>query len=296
MLDTVTCRFIVTPPPALPVAQLLIGKPADEAAMLLPRIFNLCPTAQAEAVRRAFSLPVDPGGDALAAEIKRDHLQRFFAIWPRHFGWAPRPLPKSSDTDGTLRVTVFGEAGGMPSGAGALEAFIGSNAGIAAALGEIASLFAPGEAAVEALPFVDGETAFDPQAAVENSIAARHAAHPVMRAVEAEHGRGPFWRALGRAYDLERVLDGDPPRPLPSAPGTALVPTARGLYAVRGAAEHGIVTAFERVTPTDHLLAGDGMLAQSLATLPAHKAHLAPLLLDILDPCQPVTVKEAPDA
>ena len=47
----------------------------------------------------------------------------------------------------------------------------------------------------------------------------------------------------------------------------------------------GIVTGFDRATPTDHLMMPGGLLAASLATLPADRAGLAPLLVDILDPC-----------
>ena len=45
---------------------------------------------------------------------------------------------------------------------------------------------------------------------------------------------------------------------------------------------------FLRVTPTDHMLAPGGMLEGALAALPADRAGLAPLVLDILDPCRKV--------
>lgn len=53
-----------------------------------------------------------------------------------------------------------------------------------------------------------------------------------------------------------------------------------------------MVTALSRVTPTDHLLAPCGALALSLASLPAAKAGLAALVIDILDPCVAVSVQE----
>jgi hypothetical protein len=86
------------------------------------------------------------------------------------------------------------------------------------------------------------------------------------------------------------------PRPAQVGGGRALVPAARGLYAVAARVEGGRVAAFARVTPTDHLLAPGGVLDRSLAALPADRGALAPLLLDILDPCSPVQVMEAEDA
>lgn len=56
------------------------------------------------------------------------------------------------------------------------------------------------------------------------------------------------------------------------------------------------MTRFERVTPTDSLLARGGVLDRTLASLPADKAGLGPLLLDILDPCSPVRLKEVRNA
>ncbi len=56
------------------------------------------------------------------------------------------------------------------------------------------------------------------------------------------------------------------------------------------------LTAFTRVTPTDHLPAPGRVPEQSLATLPAEKTGLAALVPDILDPCSPVRLEEAQDA
>ena len=56
------------PAPDLPVAALLIGKPVEEAAALLPRLFNLCSGAQAMALRQALGLPA-PDPATLRAEI-----------------------------------------------------------------------------------------------------------------------------------------------------------------------------------------------------------------------------------
>jgi hypothetical protein len=42
------------------------------------------------------------------------------------------------------------------------------------------------------------------------------------------------------------------------------------------------------------MLAPGGMLMRSLASLPPSKAGLAPLVLNILDPCVPVTLTQTP--
>ena len=70
------------------------------------------------------------------------------------------------------------------------------------------------------------------------------------------------------------------------------MPAARGQYAVRIGTQGGVVATFDRITPTDHLLAEGGALDRALGCLPAVKAGLGPLLLDILDPCSPVRLKE----
>ena len=179
----------------------------------------------------------------------------------------------------------------MPATPNDLDTFLATDTLLADLLRRIDGCFAPGEAVAEGLPLVDASTAFA-ATPVENSVAARHAAHPVMRHVETTHGRGPLWRVMGRAYDLEACLTDDLPKANAPQDGAALVPATRGLYAVTARHSGGRVTAFARVTPTDHLLAKGGMLDRTLATLPAEKHGLAPLVMDILDPCSPIRLRE----
>lgn len=250
--------------PPLPIEALVLGKPAHEAADLLPRIFNLCPMAQATAIRLALDLPLPDPAQA-AQEIARDHRLKLQVIWPRFLGVAgcTTPLPRPADLDDWLaRQPLFAT---------------------------IARLFPPG-CAVADLPAVTPETAMNP-AACENSAAGRRADHPTLAAVAARWGKGPLWRAVARLADLD-----PPPAPRRLADGAAVVPAARGLYAVQARTEAGRITAFRRVTPTDHLAAPGGVLHHSLASLPADGASLAPLLLAILDPCVPVTFHEAAHA
>ena len=70
----------------------------------------------------------------------------------------------------------------------------------------------------------------------------------------------------------------------------------RGSYAVKIETGNGRVTAFAPVMPTDSLLAPCGIMDRVLASLPPEKSALGALILDILDPCGPVRLREVHDA
>ena len=276
---------------ALPVETLLIGRPVDEAVAILPRLFNLCRSAQEAAVRLALGLPLPPGlHESLRAEILRDHMMRLFLTWPRRLGLAPRPFPPR----GEAAAALFGPSGRCPATPEAFETWLAAAAGTAPLVAAIATAFAPGEATA-ALPDTTAETVFDPRPQ-ENTTAGRYRGHPLLDALAASHGRGPLWRTVARLVDAGTCLAGPLPEPQRLADGTAVTPAARGLYAVRARAEAGRIAAFARVTPTDHLLATGGALDAALATLPATRAALAPLAVDILDPCVPYDLREVAHA
>ncbi|WP_210730676.1 hydrogenase expression/formation protein HupK [Roseicyclus persicicus] len=291
MLDRVAPTPLrAVPGPALPVEALVLGRPVAEAAALLPRLFNLCRAAQGVAAALALDLP-PPTAD-IGAEIRRDHLLKLFVQLPGRFGRGDAPPALTGDA-GTIRAALFGPAAAAPTTTAETDAFLASGHGLAPLLGRIAGCFGQGVACANGLPLAGPDTGTP---AAENSPAARRAAHPALAHVEATHGRGPLWRVFGRALDLDAVLSGDLPAPRLLRPGTAQVPATRGLYTVTATQAGGLVTGVSRLTPTDHLLAPGGILALSLATLPADRAGLAPLLLDILDPCSPVRLAEVADA
>lgn len=298
MLDAATRHLVAEPAPKLPVADLVVGKPIEEVAALLPRLFNLCRAAQSLAANRALGLPLGDVEADVAAEIRRDHLMRFFLIWPRHLGRAAGFLPDGWQTamDDGFRRALFGAPLRAPERSGDFADFLASDAGLAAPLRQISECFRPGEAVAEGLPAVSSATALDPDAAVENSVAARHLTHPAMAWIEASFGRGPLWRAAARVFDLQAVLDGVQTPLIASKPGSASVAATRGLYSVGAACAEGRVIGFTRVTPTDHLTAPGGILDRALAALPADRGALAPLLMDILDPCWPLKLREVPHA
>ncbi|MCE6950201.1 HupK protein [Cereibacter sphaeroides] len=254
------------PAPALPVEALMLGRSPEAAAELLPRIFNLCPVAQATAVRLALDLPL-PAGPDLSAEVAREHRLKLGLLWPKLLGLSTHDLP------------------GLPAPA-ALEDWVRRHPLFATLL----RLFPAGVATAD-LPAVRPDTAMT-ASACDNSPAARRQDHPLLVAAGGLWGKGPLWRALGRLVDLSLPL----PAPIRLEDATAVVPAARGSYAVRARAESGLVRAFARTTPTDHLLAPGGALARSLATLPADAGNLAPLVVAILDPCVPVQFAEVAHA
>lgn len=282
MLDTPS-PFRVTAPPPLPVAQLALGKSPEHVAELIPRLFNLCRAAQAVGVRMALGLPVPDGVD-LCEDIRRDHVMRLAVLLPTRLG-----LPRRTPIDWTVPQSDA-LLDGFPETPQAFLSYLSGGRGIAPLLRAVAAAFPGRSGTTGVLPVVSEETAFD-AVALENSVATRHLDHPVMQFIEDSHGRGPLWRVVARALDLQAVERGILPEPRLVAPGCALVPAARGLYAVRARVEKGRVTELTRVTPSDHLLAPGGLMDQGLATVQTRDA--AQTLVDILDPCVPLKLEEA---
>ncbi|GFE63760.1 hydrogenase expression/formation protein HupK [Litoreibacter roseus] len=280
------------PMPTLPVADMVLGQTPETAAAFLPRLFNLCRVAQGIAARAAFGLPLSDGWqDDLRREIVKEHVVKLCLKWPGLLCLPPRALPRDWATDDdALRRALFGEAWPLPQTYSAFCAFLGSDVPIAPVLRAIKMLFPARTGSRSALPLTTSDTIFS-EMLQENSVAARHANHPVLRQIETVNGRGPLWNAIAVIYDIAACLDHSA-LSVTFKHGYAVVPAARGFYAIRAGVTGNRVTSFARLTPTDHLLADGGPLDQSLATLPADRAGaLAPLLLSILDPCFPVALE-----
>lgn len=282
----------VTCAPDLPVARMMLGRPVDEALALLPRLFSLCGVAQSIAFR--LTLGLDPGpAEGQRREILRDHVARLCLGWPALLGLPPVALPSGWQAGGEdLAFALTG--GDMPGDLAGLNDWMGQGRGVAPVLAGIAAAFGPVGPEVN-LPLVTPETALA-AGAVENSVAARQAAHPLVAAVERDKGRGPFWHAVARLVDALAVAAGDVPAPVVLPDGTATVAAARGTYALRAKAEAGRITEFVRRTPTDHLAAPGGSLANLMTAFAPLTPAKATLLAGVLDPCVPVTVKEVADA
>ena len=171
----------LTPPDPLPVAAMLLGRPPEEVAVMLPRLFNLCGAAQGHAARLALGLAVEAA--PARREILRDHLAKLCLIWPKLLGLRPQPLPDHWAEGGpALQDWLWG--GEKP---GDLWQFLISGRGVAPLLATLGHAFAPGEA-VAVLPPL-----FDPMAltAQENSPAGRVADEP-----------WAFWDFLPTAAEL----------------------------------------------------------------------------------------------
>lgn len=80
-------RFVRTQGPD--PARALEGRPAEEAARLAPRIFNLCGAAHGFAAARALGLDADADAGAMARESVRDHALAILHGWPGLFGDLP---------------------------------------------------------------------------------------------------------------------------------------------------------------------------------------------------------------
>lgn len=276
-------------PPAPPaLGQLLCGRTAQAAASMLPRLFNLCAAAQGMAARLSLGLP--PAPDARAAlvhDVLRDHVLALFITLPQALGLTPRALPQGWQM-GRIAPALWGGAQPVD-----LAKWLDRGAGLAPVAHHIMRLFSDGHGQAPVLPFADAGT-IDRAGALENSPAARHADHPLMQQAETAQGRGPLWRVLGRMLDAECAATGAMPAPVLRADGMALVPAARGVYALRLLARNGVVTDVARVTPTDHMLAMGGSLRAALATTP--DPALARVIVAAHDPCLPVHWLEGADA
>ena len=291
MLDAAAYPLRAKAAPPLPVDRMVIGQRIEDAADLLPRLFNLCRVAQGVAARAAFGLDPEPGWQAaLRAEILREHVVKLCLKWPGLLSLPPVALPRDwASNPAALRRALFGQTCAVPAD---LDQWCASGEGSAPVLRALRDLFDPGEATRGALPLTGADTALDPTAQ-ENSVAARHADHPLLRTTEQRYGRGPLWSAIAVLIDIDATLEGALP-PAEPRPGRAVVPAARGLYAIEATVTDGIVRSFVRMTPTDHLLAPQGALAQALASLPASRAQaLAPIVVAVMDPCVPLTLEPA---
>lgn len=190
-----------------------------------------------------------------------------------------------------LNTHLFGA--GLPDDVNELKVFTSGQRGFGPAGRGCDVPFCPCRGGGERLPVPD-DTRYLSFAPQENSVSARRRAHPLMLDVERVFGRGPLWRVLGRAIDLGAELSGWRPEARVLPDGCVTVPAARGIYAVRARTENGHVTEFTRITPTDHLMADGGVMQRTLESLPPCGQDRAQAVVDLLDPCAPVTLQRRP--
>ncbi|SUZ32023.1 hypothetical protein ROE7235_01774 [Roseibaca ekhonensis] len=279
--------FNLPDPP--PLAQVLAGKTPEAAAQLLARIFNLCGTAQGMAARLSAQRPDGPRAlDGLARDVVRDHLLALCITLPRICGLPVQPLPQDWQAMGDLSGALWGGPRPM-----VLQDWLNGGRGFAPLANAVCTRFPGRLAASRPLPFACATSVgrFEP---LENSPAMRHAQDALLRQAEAAHGRGPLWRLLGRICDAEDAALGRLPAPQRRDDGTALVPAARGVYALRLHLKDGRVGGISRSTPTDHMLASGGALRSALDSV--RDMMLARIVLALHDPCLPTRLEETAHA
>ena len=170
---------------------------------MLPRLFNLCRMAQGVAAQAALGLAPEVSDADLRAEVLCEHLVALCVTLPPLLGRAPGRLPV-----GDVAGALFGR--GLPKGLNGLAEWLAQGAGCAPLVATLRDALQPGEGVIAPLP--PPPAPFAP-GLWENSAAGRRADHPLLRAVEAAHGRGrsggswvvwPMpkrcWRAICRRF------------------------------------------------------------------------------------------------
>lgn len=295
-----------------------VGRPAEEVAQLMPRVFNLCAGAHAQAARGALGLPA---GDAapLAAvarwERLRDHAVAILCDWPSIVGRpADRAVLKGAAAKGLaggspeaaqmLRRHLLGAAIDLPAAtAGTVDRWLAAAASpTASLLAHIRATVDPawGRAELARPNMADIVAALDagaPTEPRETTAADAWRATPVLRELHARDGASLFVRMFARLLDLLGCLDagdsdGDGESLVPGS-GIGLARAARGLLAHRARVAGGLVTDYRVLSPSAWNLAPNGLLARALAALPmnGHTPMLARLVVSCVNPCVPVTLR-----
>lgn len=234
-------------------ARFTVGRPADEVAQIVPRLFSVCAHAQGAAAIAALDAARgrDPGADALrqrTADVRREAIceltTRLLLDWPRIMGAQPQAAPvaelRNAPPDRLLDVgraiaqqTLFGMAPStwLALEPDALDAWQQRAATLPARLLAQFGRAAPdlGCSAVPGLPPADdalmhelglrlrqASFARTPDwqgAAAETGPLVRHAQQPLLRAYVAQHGNSAAARMLARLVEVAVLLADTDPTP-----------------------------------------------------------------------------------
>ncbi|MFG1477365.1 nickel-dependent hydrogenase large subunit [Xanthobacter sp. V4C-4] len=298
-------------------ARALEGRPPEEVARLVPRVFNLCGAAHGFAAARALGLPAVADTLAMMRESVRDHALAILHGWPTLLDGAPdraalRALARPGE-DGARAITTalvgapladhdFGTLTGAE-----LDAWlVAGDTATARILARLRRLDpAEGRAGLPELGAVDILRALSarlaPDAGPSGEAAPAHretgalgrvAATPLFAGLIAHEGPSLFVRLLARLADLLALLRAPPPAWPESPPGLGLAEAARGLLGHAARVEAGRVTHYRILSPSTWNLTPGGLLDRAFAALsPSPDAPLlARFLLSALNPCVPVTL------
>lgn len=307
----------LTPATALDRAVCVIGRTADEAARLLPRLFNLCAAAHGEAASQALGLAGDGSPTQQQAisrqavsrqERLRDHALALCVDWPTILDSTPDRqtlglLGTGADPD-KCRRALLGSTMNELSEATApdLERWLRAGESPAARLLAYVRGLDPawGRASLELPAPADIATSLEADAPIcprETTAADLWRQVPLIAALVAREGVSLFVRMLARLLDLLDCLLPHRSEPTFSTePGIGIARAARGLLAHRARVENGRIAQYRVLAPSAWNLAPGGLLARMLDALPigAQTPMLARLAVSCVNPCVPVSLRFEP--
>lgn len=309
-------RFAPTTGPE--VARVVIGRSPEEAARMLPRVFNLCAAAHAAAAAGALGLASTGAGaeegqcEAARQERLRDHAVAVLNDWPALLGAqgdraALRQLGGGARERLALRRHLLGGdielAEASPA---ALDGWLArGDSPTARLLRLLRARLEPGWGRVELdrprMPdIVAALDAGQPGAPRETTAADGWRTAPLIAGLVAREGASLFVRLLARLLDFAAGLAGhvEQDAPCRAPAGIGFARAARGLLAHRARVEHGVVTDYRVLAPSAWNLAPDGLLARMLAALPvgSDTPMLARIAVACVNPCVPVRLRfETPE-
>lgn len=310
-------------------ARLLVGRPPDAVAALLPRLFSLCGRAQAAVGAAALSVAGAAGGPVpddwgVRTERVQEHVWRLLVDWPKLLGLTPQggafvrwyrrlaeARPADAETLAAALAAFLADAvfGGDPAawlaGAGrgayadlllaAVSPLQGEAAPVRCLPGPGAAQWAVRLAALPpgfaASPIWDGAPAETGALARqrENARVAAYLARGETLAARLAARLGELAQAPDLLRQRAAVIDA---AAVADGVAVACVETARGVLIHRVALTEGRVGDYQVIAPTEwNFPAAGGALAQ-LAGTPAGlaEARVRALVL-ALDPCVPVTTE-----
>lgn len=282
--------------------RVLIGRAPEEAAALIPRLYNLGAAAQGAAASAALGLS---GGseDAIRAEIAREHGLFLF----HHL---PMALGEARDNEGLALLRAEDAATRLPShlfgphapAALSLNRLSPAELDTFLARGETATThslariaaFDPAWARVDLpeLTLPEAEAALADETASparDATLLSRVRGTPLLAALIARDGPSLFARLLARVLDLCACLAPSSPAALSGARphGIGFAQAARGMLVHRARVAEGRVVSYKMLAPSRWTLAPGGLLERMLDAVPARTETglIARLSLLAVNPC-----------
>ena len=282
--------------------RVLLGRVPEEAAALIPRLYNIGAAAQGAAAAAALGLS-GGSGDAIRAEIAREHGLFLFHHLPLALGEARDneglALLRSEDAAARLTRHLFGPH--FPA-ALSLADLSPLQLDTLLARGETATTrtlariadFDPAWARADLpdLTLTDAEAAFADETispARDATLFSRVRSVPLLAALIARDGPSLLSRLLARVLDLCACLTPPTPDALSGARphGIGFAQAARGMLVHRAHVAEGRVVSYKMLAPSRWTLTPGGLLERMLDAIPARAEAglIARLSLLAVNPC-----------